>query len=118
MPVLRKSHRRQAGTNLQEVSMKAPRLTAGAMLIVAALAAWMLAAPPRSAAANTNVAIVNFAFSPATVTINVGDTVIWTNQDSVNHTTTSNTRIWDSGNLGQSQSFQRTFNQPGTFPYF
>jgi plastocyanin len=98
--------------------MKVRGLTGSTLLIAAVLALWMLATPPNSTAASTNVSIVNYTFSPATVTINVGDTVIWTNQDSVNHTTTSNTRIWDSHNLGKSATFQFTFNQAGTFPYF
>ncbi|NTW22443.1 copper-binding protein [Candidatus Falkowbacteria bacterium] len=29
--------------------------------------------------------ITNFAFQPATITINAGDTIVWTNRDSVSH---------------------------------
>ncbi|GEM_PF-1234496 len=84
-------------------------------------------------AATVNVSIVNFAFSPQNITIEVGDTVVWTNNDSsssiygpvpIIHTTTSGTScptgngIWNSGSLSTGQSFSFTFNQPGTYPYF
>jgi plastocyanin len=108
-------------TNSKEGSMKASRFTAGALLVVAILAAWIVAAPSKSTAANTDVSMVNIAFDPPMITIHVGDTVTWINQDSVNHTTTSSDpppRLWDSGNIGQSGTYQRTFNQAGTFPYF
>ena len=98
--------------------MKAPRFTIGLMLIAAALAVWTLATPPRSTAANQNVSIVDFSFSPTPVTIKVGEAVTWTNNGPSIHTTTSNTLgIWDSGDLATSDTFQHTFNQAGTFLY-
>ncbi|MFL5806194.1 MAG: cupredoxin family copper-binding protein [Roseiflexaceae bacterium] len=98
--------------------MKAQRLTLSALLIAAALAVWTLAAPPRSTAANQNVSIVDFSFSPTPVTIKAGETVTWTNNGAATHTTTSDTPgVWDSGDLATSDTFQHTFNQPGTFPY-
>lgn len=63
------------------------------------------------------IAIVNFSFSPKEVTIKKGTTVTWTNQDSVIHTATSDTGVFDSGNLSQGQSFSYTFSTAGTFPY-
>jgi plastocyanin len=97
--------------------MKSQRLTLSALLIVAVLAVWALVAPPMSTAANQDVSIVDFAFSQPTVTIHVGDTVIWTNNGQATHTTTSDTSIWDSGDMASSATFQQTFNQAGTFPY-
>lgn len=64
------------------------------------------------------VTIANFAFSPATITVKTGSTVIWTNEASVAHTVTS-----DSGNeldsplLSQGKSYSHTFSQAGTFSY-
>ena len=63
------------------------------------------------------IAIVNFSFSPKEVTIKKGTTVTWTNQDSVIHTATSDTGVFDSGDLSQGQSFSYTFSTAGTFPY-
>ena len=65
----------------------------------------------------TQVSITSFQFTPATITISQGCSVIWTNNASVKHTTTSNTCLWDSGNLNPGQTFTRQFNSAGSFPY-
>lgn len=62
-----------------------------------------------------HVTIKNFAFTPQEITIKVGDTVTWTHQDSVPHTTTGN--IWDSGHLGQGKTYSKTFDKAGTYDY-
>jgi plastocyanin len=67
------------------------------------------------AAQTIQVKIVNFAFSPQKITINKGDTVIWTNMDSMAHTVTS--KSFDSGNLPTNSTFKYTFNNSGTFDY-
>jgi plastocyanin len=64
------------------------------------------------------VTIQNFAFTPATLTVAPGTKVVWTNQDSVAHTVTSDTGAWpDSGSLTTGHSFSVTFSKPGTYPY-
>ncbi len=63
------------------------------------------------------VTIQNFAFSPASITVAAGSTVMWTNKDAVAHTTTSDAPGWDSGPLAQNASFSQTFNTKGTFSY-
>jgi plastocyanin len=60
----------------------------------------------------------NWVFTPATVTINVGDTVTWRNNSQMPHTSTSNDDVWDSGNLAPGQSFSFTFKEAGTFGYY
>lgn len=64
-----------------------------------------------------DVNIENFAFSPDTVRISIGDTVRWTNKDFAGHTSTSDSGVWDSGLLSQNQSFQFQFTRSGGFPY-
>jgi plastocyanin len=64
-----------------------------------------------------DISIENFAFSPDTVTIAIGTTVTWKNKDSVNHTVTSQTGVFDSGTLSNGGSFSFTFTQAGTFEY-
>lgn len=73
--------------------------------------------------ATVDISIQNFSFLPSSKTINVGDTVKWTNNDSVAHTSTSGTGgaangTWNSGSLSAGQSYSRTFNAEGTFDYF
>jgi plastocyanin len=70
-----------------------------------------------NSSASPEVAIKGFAFSPATLTIKVGTTVKWTNQDSVAHTVTSDTGLFDSGDLAAGDTFIFTFTQAGTFAY-
>jgi plastocyanin len=76
-----------------------------------------LAAEGARAAATIPVSIQSGAFNPSLVTINVGDTVTWTNTDSITHTTTPNTGLWDSGFVAPGESFSHTFTQAGTFDY-
>jgi plastocyanin len=74
----------------------------------------------RALAAATSVQpvkIVNFAFKPKTITITRGTKVKWTNRGTVNHTTTSNKGLWDSGPLAPGQTFARVFKKAGTFRY-
>jgi plastocyanin len=76
-----------------------------------------MAATPVRAATEHVVDIRDMAFAPGTLTIAVGDTVTWTNSDSMPHTATSEDDAFDSGNLDQGQSFSFTFNEPGTYEY-
>ena len=93
-----------------------------ALLALAAACAFaMLAALPRDAgAANAAVSINNFAFSPGSVTVGIGDTVTWTNnQAGVPHTVTSDTAgVMDSGTLASGATYAKTFDAAGTFTYF
>jgi len=81
------------------------------------------------------VDIKTFQFDPKTIEVSVGDTVTWTNHDSILHTVTSGTREYDpndSGRVtktnksgqfdeeldGKDSTAEATFNQPGTYHYF
>jgi len=63
------------------------------------------------------VTIKNFAFSPATITIKAGQSVIWTNEDSIGHSATADDNSWDTGVLSQGQSKSITFAKAGTYTY-
>ena len=69
------------------------------------------------AAASTGVTIKDFSFGPASVTINVGDTITWTNQGPTAHTATANDGAFDTGLLDAGQSGSHTFDTAGTFAY-
>lgn len=68
-------------------------------------------------AAKNAVTIANFTYSPVTLTIKVGDSVTWTNNDSATHTATADTGSFDTGNLTKGQSKTITFTNKGTFTY-
>jgi plastocyanin len=64
------------------------------------------------------VDITGFAFSPETLTISIGDTVTWTNKESATHTATADGGEFDSGNLGNGDTFSHTFTAAGTYTYY
>jgi LPXTG-motif cell wall-anchored protein len=75
------------------------------------------AAPKAHAAGSQSVPIQGFAFKPATVTVNEGDTVTWTNQDTAPHTATASDGSFDTGSLKKGASGSHTFSQAGSFAY-
>ncbi len=72
---------------------------------------------PSAPVAKNSVQILNFNFSPATLTIKVGDTVTWTNQDSMGHSATADDKSFDTGVFGQGKSGTITFSKAGTYTY-
>lgn len=89
-----------------------------ALALVGALASFLtLVAPPPALGVEHAVEIGDSVFSPATLTIGVGDTVTWRNADDRPHTVTSNDGVFDSGNLDEGQGFSFTFTEPGTYTY-
>lgn len=73
------------------------------------------AAPAGSSAAAVN--IKSFAFDPASITVKVGTSITWTNEDSAPHTITGDKGEWDSGQIGQGQTYTHKFDQAGTYAY-
>jgi len=71
-----------------------------------------------SAREEHTVQIKGFAFAPRTITVKVGNTVTWTNGDSVGHTATADDDSFDTGLLAKGQSGSVTFDTPGTYTYF
>lgn len=97
-----------------------------------------VSATPSETPSNVSVSIVSgaankceTAYDSATVTIAVGGTVTWTNNDSFTHTVTSSnsatgcpsggdpavTHELDSGNISASGTYSHTFTTAGTFSY-
>jgi plastocyanin len=61
-----------------------------------------------------------YSFSPATLTIAKGTTVVWTNKSDAPHTVTSDTsdtQAFGSSTLSESKTFQTVFATAGTFTY-
>lgn len=69
-------------------------------------------------AASHSVSIQGFAFSPANLSVQVGDTVTFTNNDSAPHTATARDGSFDTGRLGNGQSAEITVSAAGSFDYF
>lgn len=73
--------------------------------------------PSEAAAGQNAVTIQNFAFSPATLTVKAGSSVVWTNNDSAGHSATADGGSFDTGVLSTGQSKSITFSKLGTFKY-
>ena len=58
-------------------------------------------------------------YNPEDLTINVGDTVTWTNNDGGGHTATSTSgpESFDSGNIASGGTWSFTFTKAGTYDY-
>lgn len=67
--------------------------------------------------ATDTVAIKNFAFAPAAVTVRAGTTVTWTNDDEEAHTVTTASGPVHSKALAPGATFAYRFAKPGTYHY-
>ena len=93
------------------------RRTVIAALRAAAVLALLTGLATTALAADAGVAIEGFAFSPQAVTVKVGDSVTWTNNDGVAHSATANGGSFDSGTIGGGASKSVTFATAGSFAY-
>jgi plastocyanin len=66
---------------------------------------------------SAKVEIVDFAYSPETVTIQAGGKVIWQNEDADVHTATLDDGSFDSGDLAEGKRKSESFKSPGSFAY-
>lgn len=62
------------------------------------------------------VTIDDFAFSPAELTVPLGTTVVWTNNDNAQHSITGDDGLSSPG-LGQGDTYEHTFTTAGTYAY-
>lgn len=64
----------------------------------------------------SSIEIKNFAFNPSTISVNVGTTITWVNDDSTMHDVTEDSGMFDIDILpGESGSY--TFTEPGEYEY-
>jgi plastocyanin len=83
----------------------------------AASSAPSVAAASAPAARGAAVTVKGFAFTPATISAKVGETITWTNQDAASHTVTLDNKSVDSGNIGTNATYSHAFTAAGSFPY-
>ncbi len=66
-------------------------------------------------ASSNSISIVNFSFNPQVLNIHKGDTVVWTNKDSVPHQIAGGN--FNSPAISNGQIYSFVFNDIGTFDY-
>ncbi len=86
---------------------------AGAAILVLAFGL----AVPIVLAATRGIDIRDFTYAPRTIEVRVGDTVRWTNRDSVAHTATARNGSFDTGLLAEGESGSVRFTTAGTYRY-
>ncbi len=91
-------------------------------ILAAMLATAMLAVAPALAQGGATTEVVTMqglAYTPPEITVAPGTTVRWVNQEQADHTVTSDEPggPLDSGVLDEGESFEYTFETPGTFTY-
>lgn len=90
-------------------------LLTGCLVAVAALLG-----APMSSAAGDHVMIQDYAYSPATLNVQAGTTVTWTNHDEAKHdvAATSGPERFQSPMLAKGQSWSHTFRTAGSYSYY
>ena len=71
-----------------------------------------------AAAGPIQVTIKNLKFMPAEVSVPVGTTVVWVNNDDEPHTVTAQQKQFKSKPLDKNDTFSVAFDKPGEYPYF
>ena len=68
-------------------------------------------------AGTQTVAILRGQFSPATLTVRAGETVVWVNNDDSDHTVVAGDGTFASGVLKRGEQFAHQFAAAGNFAY-
>ena len=87
------------------------------MFAVGAAAALLWLAAGSTVAADQTVQIDDLAYSPPTVTVEQGDTVIWMNADDIEHTATDADGSFDTEVIAPGSSVSVLFDTVGTSAY-
>lgn len=95
-----------------------PRRPASVLALALVAAVLALTHLGAASAATVGVTVADNTFTPGSVTVTAGDTVVWTDSGARPHTVTADDGSFDSGTLSTGATFSRTFDTPGTIPYF
>jgi plastocyanin len=71
-----------------------------------------------SFAANVTVTIRNMAFSPASVSVGTGDSVVFVNRDTVPHTATARNGAFNTGEIEPGRRVSVKIAKTGSLAYF
>lgn len=99
-------------------------VASGVLLVTYGTGSDEAAAPSGTPAVATDrVQVKDFTYVPETVTVAVGTTLTWVNEDSAPHTSTSGTSpspdgVFDTGIYDGSASGTVTLAEPGTYAYY
>lgn len=89
-------------------------------MVLVLTASWSvcMAAGAQKLAAQTHAVLISgFKYQPDTITVNVGDTIVWKNADIVPHTVTASDKSFNSGAIKPGATWTLVARKPGTFLY-
>jgi plastocyanin len=89
---------------------------AGVLLSIGLVLASCGADPPARIPQTHTIVMEAVAFQPASLTVEVGDSVVWVNKEAFPHTATSK-GAFDSTEISAGKSWQFTPDAAGEFPY-
>ena len=87
------------------------------LLLAVLVAAFVLGPTTAVWAQEASVSIEDLFFEPATLEVEVGTTVTWTNNGEVDHTATAEDETFDSGIMEPGATYSFTFDQEGEYDY-
>ena len=109
-------------TKTSTSATNAPSTTARATTTMDMSGSTSSSSTPVPAAGPNGVNIVNYAFSPSTLTVKVGATVTWKNYDQFAHEVISSPgdpgQAFDLGQQASGATVSHTFTAPGTYQYY
>lgn len=82
-----------------------------------ALSIFLLTGPARGAE-EAKVTIDNFVFTPATISVKAGTTIVFVNHDDLPHNVVDAKSAFRSRALDTDETFVRVFDKPGEIVYF
>jgi plastocyanin len=86
------------------------------LMMVAVVALGMPGSPASPAGTTQSILMKGIGYEPRQVTVHVGDTLEWANQDIVAHTATAKDKSWDV-NVLPGKSGRTVMKAAGTFDY-
>jgi plastocyanin len=93
-------------------------VTAALCVLVVAAAGFRAGAAAAARKPVTYTVTIDAArFSPADLSLRVGDSVVWVNKDILAHTATTSTPGFDSKVIAPGKSWRYTVRRTGEFPY-
>ncbi|MGH8713102.1 MAG: cupredoxin domain-containing protein [Casimicrobiaceae bacterium] len=87
-------------------------------LVMKAAIVALLAVGSLARADGPSVKIDNFTFGPASLTVAVGTTVTWINEDDIPHAIAASDKSFKSKALDTDDTYAFTFTKPGSYEYF
>jgi plastocyanin len=88
-----------------------------AMILTAAIACGTGSSPTAPAPTSVDATIVSGGFTPNSINISIGSTVMWTNKDAAAHSIVADTGAFSSGTIAPDGQYSYMFRSAGTFAY-